>query len=79
MSGLVNGLQNRLRRFESARHLERKKSFSYGKDFFFLIGTGVEKQQAGKPYHFSLIYVKRTTKRKFFFIFFDILFANSKF
>ena len=24
MSGLVNGLQNRLRRFESARHLRRK-------------------------------------------------------
>ena len=26
MSGLVNGLQNRLRRFESARHLEAKDS-----------------------------------------------------
>ncbi len=26
MSGLVNGLQNRLRRFESARHLETKDS-----------------------------------------------------
>ena len=25
MSGLVNGLQNRLRRFESARHLQRKR------------------------------------------------------
>ena len=25
MSGLVNGLQNRLRRFESARHLRRKE------------------------------------------------------
>ena len=25
MSGLVNGLQNRLRRFESARHLQRRE------------------------------------------------------
>ena len=26
MSGLVNGLQNRLRRFESARHLRRSRN-----------------------------------------------------
>ena len=26
MSGLVNGLQNRLRRFESARHLQNQKA-----------------------------------------------------
>ena len=28
MSGLVNGLQNRLRRFESARHLHKTEQFS---------------------------------------------------
>ena len=33
MSGLVNGLQNRLRRFESARHLMKKPPKSGG--FFF--------------------------------------------
>ena len=37
MSGLVNGLQNRLRRFESARHLEAKSGIPLNKgvpDFF---------------------------------------------
>ena len=34
MSGLVSGLQNRVRRFESARYL--RKSFSNGTLFLFL-------------------------------------------
>jgi len=34
MSGLVSGLQNRVRRFESARNLEELPS--YGKLFFFV-------------------------------------------
>ena len=35
MSGLVNGLQNRLRRFESARHL--RVGIRNGSDFIFLL------------------------------------------
>ena len=35
MSGLVNGLQNRLRRFESARHLSKAKR-KLKKKFFSL-------------------------------------------
>ena len=35
MSGLVNGLQNRLRRFESARHL--LKTQPWGLRFYFLL------------------------------------------
>ncbi len=34
MSGLVNGLQNRLRRFESARHLIAKESWKLFRLFF---------------------------------------------
>ena len=46
MSGLVNGLQNRLRRFESARHLAKRKlkemislSFFYYSFVSFLSST----------------------------------------
>ncbi len=35
MSGLVNGLQNRLRRFESARHLTKKELNSI--QLFFIL------------------------------------------
>ena len=35
MSGLVNGLQNRLRRFESARHLARRTPARWSEGFFF--------------------------------------------
>ena len=35
MSGLVNGLQNRLRRFESARHLTKKSSLKRAALFLF--------------------------------------------
>ena len=34
MSGLVNGLQNRLRRFESARHLAKRKLKKKFSSFF---------------------------------------------
>ena len=35
MSGLVNGLQNRLRRFESARHLRVKSESEMVPTFYF--------------------------------------------
>ena len=37
MSGLVNGLQNRLRRFESARHLQRKREQTTACSLFFCV------------------------------------------
>ena len=42
MSGLVNGLQNRLRRFESARHLIIEESHNDSLSFFPLF-TGVSR------------------------------------
>ena len=39
MSGLVNGLQNRLRRFESARHLHRNPRHANCKSGFFYANT----------------------------------------
>ena len=36
MSGLVNGLQNRLRRFESARHLKAKEDVTITSSFFIV-------------------------------------------
>ena len=35
MSGLVNGLQNRLRRFESARHLIKSEKMNFFSLFFY--------------------------------------------
>ena len=35
MSGLVSGLQNHVRRFESARNLEKQKKVSEKDTFFF--------------------------------------------
>ena len=39
MSGLVNGLQNRLQQFESARHLAESQDFADANPDFFCIDT----------------------------------------
>ena len=67
MSGLVNGLQNRLRRFESARHLTKTGSSAKGLPVFLLF------------IKILLIYVKNITKRKFFRKFSDKMFVVSDF
>ena len=37
MSGLVNGLQNRLQQFESARHLKLNTQYTEMKNDFYLV------------------------------------------
>ena len=42
MSGLVNGLQNRLQQFESARHLTKKPEYQHSGFFILLRSTRTE-------------------------------------
>ena len=57
MSGLVNGLQNRLQQFESARHLLKRESQTEVPVFFIPITYNL-------PFvTFPLIYVNKLTKR----------------
>ena len=60
MSGLVYGLQNRLRRFESARHLAKKRLKDFLQPFLF---TGISLTS-----HFmTFLSEKRTLSRGWYF------------
>ena len=62
MSGLVSGLQNRVRRFESARNLKQSSETTYNKgfrSFFVFEGTQIGAQALGK---FIFKQIKKTPK-----------------
>ena len=68
MSGLVNGLQNRLRRFESARHLTKRESQKQRFSFFRIYPRLFVRAHEERPLfcHFSIdLYQKDDKKTDF--------------
>ena len=80
MSGLVSGLQNRVRRFESARNLKQSSETTYNKgfrSFLFFLGDRQIKGQTPDKFTFKQILKsrkyeadiqRRTTEEGYFYI-----------
>ena len=71
MSGLVNGLQNRLQQFESARHLLKAGNPKWGFRFSFFphihtLQFVCGHMESSKNYHFSIDLYQKYDKKTVF-------------